>query len=101
VITVTDKTDITTEWLELMQRRLPNEAEDRDWPIHLDHCFGRVIYDCVLGGKWDEIIDSPACEHLNETELQHCIDIGERIIEADDAYLRALNDLSLRHRGKL
>lgn len=92
---------LENEWQQYMNEVLPNQAQSREWPIRFDHCFGRVIYDCVVGDQWNRVIDSPAYKNLSDEQLRECIDLAERIVYADDAYLRALNDLSLRYRGNL
>ena len=87
-------------WLDLMRRRLPEAARGRaDWPIRLDHCFARVILDAVYGRPWREVIAAPAWRSMAEPELRAAIALGEAIL-AGDADLHALDDASLRLRGK-
>ena len=52
---------LRAQWLDWMRARLPAAARNRpDWPIRLDHCFGRVILDAVYDRPWREVLRSPA-----------------------------------------
>lgn len=75
----------------------PQLAIQHNWPIRFDHCFRRVIYDNCLGGKWSDIISSPAIKHLSIQQLQLCVDICELIID-DPPLLIRLNNQSLAWR---
>lgn len=97
------RADRAAEWLTLMRTRLPEAAEDRDWPIRLDHCFGRVIYDNVLGHRWDRVLteDAPAYEQMTDDRLDDCVRMAHAILNGPDQLLHALNDRSLAYRGEL
>jgi hypothetical protein len=95
-----EQTALRAEWLDLMRRRLPQAARERpDWPIRLDHCFGRVILDAVYGRPWREAIGAPAWRSMGEAELRAAIALGEAILR-DEADLHALDASSLDLRGK-
>ena len=86
-------------WLELMRVRLPEAAAHRpDWPIRLDHCFGRVILDAVAGRPWREVVAAPAWRNLSEEQLRQAIALGEAILDGS-ADLPSLDERSLALRG--
>ena len=80
--------------------RLPALARARpDWPIRLDHCFGRVILDAVCGRPWREVLPAPAWRHLDADGLRRAIALARDIAEGR-ADLHAFNARSLQGRGK-
>jgi len=87
-------------WLDLMRRRLPEAARGRpDWPIRLDHCFGRVILDVVFERPWREAIAAPAWRHMDAAQLTRAVALGKAML-AGEADLGALHRRSLELRGK-
>lgn len=88
------------EWRRWVHARLPAAAASRpDWPVHLDHCFGRVILDAVFGRPWREAIPSPAWRHMDLPALRRASSLAAEI-EDGRADLQALNRRSLRMRGE-
>lgn len=84
-----------------MGERLPAAASAHpEWPIRLDHCFGRVILDAVYGRPWREALRPPAWRHMDADALRRAILLAERIASGQ-ADLAALNARSLGMRGKL
>ena len=91
---------LRAEWLVWMRERLPQAARDRpQWPVRLDHCFGRVVLDTVCGRPWREAIAAPAWRHMDERALRHAVALARDIAEGR-ADLDALNARSLAMRGK-
>ncbi|MEO0620434.1 MAG: hypothetical protein AAFZ01_14285 [Pseudomonadota bacterium] len=86
-------------WRRLFERELPRAAADRDWPVSADHCFARILLDNACGCPWREIIRPPAWRNAQPHILLTAIVTGERVLTGD-ADLDALNDQSLRMRGK-
>lgn len=83
-----------------MRRRLPEAARARpDWPIRLDHCFGRVILDNVCGRPWRQVLAAPAWRSMSVAQLQAALTLGEAIL-ADEVDLHRLNARSLVMRRK-
>jgi hypothetical protein len=81
-----------------MREDLPRAAHDHpDWPIRLDHCFGRVILDAVCGGPWRNSVAAPAWRNLTAAQIDAAIRLADEIL-AGDADLHALNAASLRAR---
>lgn len=85
-------------WRKLVEQTLPELAPTRDWPIHLDHCFARVLLDNAVGGPWRDAIPAPAWKNTPEPTLQKAIALGEGVIDGTQD-LHALNARSLMWRG--
>ena len=87
-------------WLQLMRETLPAAARERpDWPVRLDHCFGRVILDSVYGRPWREAISAPAWRNMSSADLQAAIELAVALLDGR-ADLHALDARSLALRGK-
>lgn len=92
--------ELRQRWRMLVGQRLPQAAAERpDWPIRLDHCFGRVILDAVHGRPWREAIPAPAWRNMDIATLRRAVALGEAILDGS-ADLHALDAQSLRLRGK-
>ena len=64
-----------------MRHDLPAAARAHpEWPIRLDHCFGRVILDEVCGRPWREAIAAPAWRHLSPAALDAAIALADAIL---------------------
>lgn len=100
-------TGLREEWKELYVKRLPEAAKRRDaaqpaWPVHLDHCFGRIILDNVVGKgerPWATMLKPPAVKNMTDGQLKDCIFLGNQIL-AGQADLVKLDGASLAARGK-
>lgn len=91
---------LRAEWLAWMRERLPLAARSHaEWPIRLDHCFGRVVLDAVYARPWREVLEPPAWRHMDETALLRAIALSREIAEGH-ADLAALNARSLELRGR-
>ena len=87
--------DLRAEWLRWMRERLPQAAAARpDWPIRLDHCFGRVILDAVYGRPWRQAIKAPAWRHMDAEALHQAVALASAIVDGR-VDLKALNARSL------
>lgn len=96
-----DRASLERRWLALTRDRLPKLARERGWPIRADHCFQRVLLDHATGGRWyDHISGRPAYAHAAAELLERAVKLGEAVAEGA-ADLAALNQQSLRWRGKL
>jgi methylated-DNA-[protein]-cysteine S-methyltransferase len=118
-----DLEELQQEWKEMFQKTLPTAAttkstaqvfpsfrfpahqltpdSQRNWPVHLDHCFARIILDHTVGidEPWTEKIKSPAYMNMSKEQLQASIELGRQILDGK----RDLEDLdrrSLELRGK-
>ncbi|WP_299335017.1 hypothetical protein [Haloplanus sp.] len=98
-----DGTDISAlreTYDRLVNEKLPEEARNSDgWPIHLDHCFGRVVLDNLFNDEWYSHVDGrPAYENLSAEELREAIEIANRMLENGRPVVEKLNENSLRWR---
>lgn len=105
---------LRSRWTTLYRQTLPQLARSSHpsqahWPVHLDHCFARIILDAVIGNStsigvvsspWTERIPSPAVQNMTAQQLKACIELGEAIA-AGSADLVNLDQQSLAARGKL
>ena len=95
-----DEAETRDRWRTLVDERLPARARRRkDWPVYLNHCFARILLDNACGVMWRKAIEAPAWRNTPLPVLQSAIDLGEDVL-AGRADLWALNDASLRMRGK-
>lgn len=98
-----DLTDLRDEYDRLVHERLPETAQNGEgWPVHLDHCFARIVLDNLFEDEWYDHVDGrPAYEQLSESELRAAIDIADRILDAGPPLATELNRNSLRWRDEL
>jgi hypothetical protein len=97
-----DLSELRAEYKRKVNEELPEEAQSSDgWPIHLDHCFGRVVLDNLFEDEWYSHIDGrPAYENLTKDELQQAIQIADKMLKDGKPVVEELNENSLRWRGK-
>lgn len=93
------RTGLEARWLDLTRREMPSGARERDWPVHLDHCFQRILLDNAVGAAWRTRIEPPAYRNADDATLARAIELGERAIRAE-VDLADLNARSLEWRGK-
>lgn len=86
-------------WRYLVERRLPEAAPSRKWPITADHCFARVLLDNVLEVPWRTVVRPPAWRNTSLQDLERAIELGEAVL-ANQTDLHALNARSLAMRRK-
>jgi proline racemase len=68
-----------------------------------DHCFGRIVLDHAVGGRWYDVLDrrrSPAFEQLDDDRLAAAVALAERMLVEGDPLVRVLDARSLAWRGK-
>lgn len=98
---------LRTRWTHLYASHLPALALARDpvqtrWPVHLDHCFARIILDNAVGvdKPWTQVVKSPAVRNMSVQQLREALELGERLASGE-ADLVELDRRSLKLRGKL
>lgn len=91
---------LTDRWFSLTRDELPALARSRDWPVHRDHCFQRILLDNAVGGFWRDHIAAPAWRCASNEQMALAIALGEEVA-AGRADLRELNAKSLGWRGKV
>jgi hypothetical protein len=97
-----DVSELRGEFDQKVNKRLPEQAQNSDgWPIHLDHCFGRVVLDNLFENEWYGYVDGrPADENRSPEELREAIAIADRMLEEEQPVVTELNENSLRWRDK-
>lgn len=97
-----DISELREEYRRKVNERLPGRAQNGDgWPIHLDHCFGRVVLDNLFNDEWYDHVDGrPAYENLSPGELREAIAVADRMLEGGRPVVVELNENSLRWRDE-
>lgn len=103
----TTQTPLQSKWTTLYRTTLPSLAKQRSpaqshWPVHLDHCFARIILDNAIGEgtePWTSILKAPAVRNMSVAQLRAAIKLGEEIANGE-ADLVELDRISLMARGK-
>ena len=98
-----DRDRLLGRYRELVLNELPRQARAGGWVVTLDHCFGRIVLDHAVGGRWYDRLDRrhpPAFAQLDDERLAAAVQLAERILTEGDPLLRRLDDQSLRWRGK-
>jgi O-6-methylguanine DNA methyltransferase len=97
---------LRARWKHLYASHLPALALARDpaqskWPVHLDHCFARIILDNAVGvdRPWNQVVQSPAVRTMTAEQLTCALELGERVA-GGGVSLVELNERSLGLRGK-
>ena len=94
---------LLSRYRELVLDQLPRRARAEGWVVTADHCFGRIVLDHAVGGRWYDVLDrrrSPAFAQLDDEQLRTAVGLAERIAADGDPLLRALDAQSLRWRDK-
>mmetsp|Transcript_19530 Transcript_19530/g.44891 ORF Transcript_19530/g.44891 Transcript_19530/m.44891 type:complete len:258 (+) Transcript_19530:198-971(+) len=98
-----DRADLVAEWEHLTKAVLPKLASAQRWPIRFDHCFQRVALDAAFEGCWYDHLDrkkGAAIKQITVDDLERAVRAARRMEVEGIAAVRALDDASLRHRGK-
>lgn len=97
-----DLSNLREEYKRKVNEELPEKAQSSDgWPIHLGHCFGRVVLDNLFEDEWYNHIDGrPAYENLTQEELKQAIQIADKMLKDGKPVVEELNEKSLRWRRK-
>ncbi|KAI4185755.1 MAG: hypothetical protein L6R41_003938 [Letrouitia leprolyta] len=97
---------LRNDWKIVYGETLPSLAVSKSpvqdsWPVHVDHCFGRIILDNVIGKDtpWMSKLRSPAVKNMTSGQLEKCISLGNAIAEGREN-LAELDAKSLQLRGK-
>ena len=93
------RSDLEDQWFALTRDEMPGLAQERDWPVHLDHCFQRILLDNAIGAKWNQEIPAPAYRNAEDAVLKKAIALGRSAIKGSED-LAELNRNSLAWRGK-
>ncbi|WP_138734929.1 hypothetical protein [Modestobacter excelsi] len=98
-----DRARLLSRYRELVLDELPRRARAGGWVVTADHCFGRIVLDHAVRGRWYDVLDrrrSPAFAQLDDDQLDAAVTLAERIAAEGDPLLRELDAQSLAWRGK-
>jgi hypothetical protein len=120
-----DRAALLQRYRALVLDELPRRARAGRWVVVHDHCFGRIVLDNTVGGRWYDVLDRrsdrsghdasaphsvrggrpapdrrPAFAQLDDARLAAAVELAERIAAEGDPLLRELNARSLAWRGK-
>ena len=98
-----DRAALLARYRALVLDELPRRARAERWVVTADHCFGRIVLDHAVGGRWYDVLDrrrSPAFAQLDDERLAAAVALAERIATEGDPLLRELDARSLAWRGK-
>ena len=97
------RADLLARYRQLVLGELPQRARAGRWVVTDDHCFGRIVLDHAVGGRWYDVLDrrrSPAFAQLTDDQLSTAVALAERLTVEGDPLLRALDAQSLAWRCK-
>jgi hypothetical protein len=95
--------ELLARYRALVREELPRRAREGRWVVTADHCFGRILLDHAVGGRWYDVLDrrrSPAYVQLADEQLALAVALAERVLAEGDPLLRVLDARSLEWRGK-
>ena len=95
--------ELLRRYRELVLDELPRRARAEGWVVTADHCFGRIVLDHAVGGRWYDVLDrrrSPAFAQLDDDRLRRAVDLATRMAAEGDPLVRELDAQSLAWRGK-
>ena len=98
-----ERAALLRRYRDLVLDELPRRAREEGWVVTADHCFGRIVLDNTVGGRWYDVLDrrrSPAFAQLDDDRLHTAVGLAERIAAEGDPFLRELDARSLGWRGK-
>lgn len=87
---------LQTRFLDLTQVLLPSRGRTHNWPIRDEHSFTRIVLDHLFHDAWYNHLDRGLRVHrqLSDTQLAQAVAIAERMYQADDATIRAMEQQS-------
>ena len=95
--------ELLRRYRELVLTELPRRARAEGWVVTADHCFGRIVLDHAVGGRWYDVLDrrrSPAFAQLDDDRLHRAVELATRMAAEGDPLVRELDAQSLAWRGK-
>jgi proline racemase len=97
------RAELLARYRELVLGELPRRARAEQWVVREDHCFGRIVLDHAVGGRWYDVLDrrrSPAFAQLDDDRLAAAVALAERMLAEGNPLVRELDAQSLLWRGK-
>jgi hypothetical protein len=98
------RSTLLARYKQLIEQDLPLAARNKSdaqsrWPVHLNHCFGRIILDHICQRPWREVLQAPAVRNMSVAQLGKAVQVGEGIL-GGTIDLEELNRGSLQMRAK-
>ena len=92
---------LRSEYLGLINDRLPELAKREPMPVRFNHCFARIVLDNLFEDCWYNHLSrkQPAYKQLSAGQLEKAIAIAQSMLDTPDL-AHSLNNNSLRWRGK-
>lgn len=92
---------LRSEYLDIINHRLPELAKQASMPVRFNHCFARIVLDNLFEDCWYNHLSrkQPAYKQLDSQQLQDAISIAQAMLDNPDC-AKTLNNNSLRWRGK-
>lgn len=93
--------ELRNEYLHYINVLLPSiSSNNKQYPVHLNHCWARIILDNICDDKWSNVLTKPAYKNLNKHMLERAISIAKSLVNSSDLAIY-LNNRSLKFRNKL
>lgn len=83
-----------------LKYELPALFEGKECPIHLDHCFMRIVYDAIVQDDWRKKVKAPAIANFSDEQVEKGMKIVEAIKTQGAYYVAILDQQSLTYRNK-
>ncbi|WP_310412536.1 hypothetical protein [Chamaesiphon sp. OTE_8_metabat_110] len=96
-----DLNELRARYLELINDILPSISIARGFPVHLNHCFGRIVLDNLFQGCWYNYLTVgrvAAYKQLDLAQLQQAVNIAQSLVDLPTAHIVSLNNQSLQWR---
>ena len=95
--------ELLARYRQLVPEDLPRRARAQRWAVTQHPCFGRIVLDCAVGGRWYDVLGrrgGAAYARLDDAQLLTAVALAERIAAEGGLLLRELDARSLAWRGK-
>ena len=100
-LTALSEKRLRSDYLDLINHRLPELAKQGSMPVRFNHCFARIVLDNLFEDCWYNRLSrkQPAYKQLSAAQLERAVAIAQSMVD-DPSIARVLNNNSLRWRGK-
>ncbi|MEL6901287.1 MAG: hypothetical protein AAFP07_10080 [Cyanobacteria bacterium J06606_4] len=94
--------ELRAQYLDLINRQLPEKASQVSMPVRFNHCFARIVLDNLFEGCWYDYLSrkQPAYKQLSAEQMKQAIAIALEMLQSPPRVFE-LNERSLKWRGKL
>ena len=93
--------DFQKEWKALLAALChKSQMTPHLYPVEEDHCFARILLDCLFKDCWYNHLKKPATKHLNLEQRGQLLALGEELLQNPSKSFEMQKN-SLRWRGKI